>query len=468
MSDQMASLYEIDLEEGLNDGDPYATLRTRKQSLAALRERNAFDLVIIGGGLTGATLAHEAVLRGITVLLLEAEFFGAHAISWDVQFAHYLRSKPLEILRSRSALRLLSRHRAPHLVSDMPSDSHRNSSLPARVVRKVVALRSVDEALLIRETILAARQEGAVVISSVQPTYVEAESGSGCYLVGFTDRMSDESYEVRVGGIVVDPTCGCLPPSRMGSYVASHDAPRDTGVQTIYEVLPKGLTKGVPFASFELSDGSFISLAKRGLGILEVSLLYGKEPVRADAVDTIIQEACQEAGWNIQQQVSRRVIRGGFHKRYAVIQHRGVFTCQHRAPWDAFQSARTIVKTVAALTPEPRIVKGVGRRLLPGGDYACELDSFRATARAHGIPERTIELAIARWQGRVRYIAQFPNGLRELCPGVLRGEVDLSFVSDQAVTINDLIGGSLRLDTCSEWQRCVPCIEERLAILHQG
>ena len=71
------------------------------------------------------------------------------------------------------------------------------------------------------------------------------------------------------------------------------------------------------------------------------------------------------------------------------------------------------------------------------------------------------------WCGRVRYVAQFPNGLRELCPGVLRGEVDLSFVSDQAVFPEDIISGSLRMDTSPEWQVSRSVIEERVEALRE-
>jgi hypothetical protein len=89
-------------------------------------------------------------------------------------------------------------------------------------------------------------------------------------------------------------------------------------------------------------------------------------------------------------------------------------------------------------------------------------------ARAQGVSERTIELAISRWRGRVRYIAEFPNGLRELCPGLLRGEVDLSIVSDQAVCADDVISGSLRVDTLPEWPETQKIIEERVAVIRES
>jgi hypothetical protein len=461
MSDQMLSLYELHIKDGVNEGDPFSTLPTRRSILDGFNDNKAFDLLVLGGGLTGALVAHEAALQGVSVLLLEEKFFGVDALSWDVRIAQMVRMRPWQLLRSKGALQLLSRSRAPHLVSNLIGDSHPIKGLAARTVKRLVALRNVDEELLIRETILAARQEGAVVLSSVQPFYIEAESLSGCYVVGFKDISDGKIFTARVGGIVVDPTHGTLPPSRLGTQIVPSPMPEQAGVQQILEVVPRTITSGVAFASFELTDGSFVSVAKRGLQVVEVTVLFGARPVSSDALQSVIQEACSEAGWTIQQELAMRVVAGKWRERYELRQSKGVFTCSHRGPWDAFRTATKIVQRMIALVPERPPVRKLSRRLLPGSDQACELDSFRAMARAQGIPERTIELAISRWRGRVRYIPEFANGLRELVPGVLRGEIDLSLVSDQAVTAQDVARGSLRLSTMPGWREAMPAIEKR-------
>jgi hypothetical protein len=58
--------------------------------------------------------------------------------------------------------------------------------------------------------------------------------------------------------------------------------------------------------------------------------------------------------------------------------------------------------------------------------------------------------------------------LRELVPGVLRGEVDLSWVSDHAVTHNDLLLGSLRLSSLPGWRELAPALEQRFAALEES
>ena len=48
----------------------------RERTLQAL-ESERFDLVVIGGGITGAGLARRATLSGLTVALLEGEDFAS-------------------------------------------------------------------------------------------------------------------------------------------------------------------------------------------------------------------------------------------------------------------------------------------------------------------------------------------------------------------------------------------------------
>ncbi|MBA4190424.1 MAG: FAD-dependent oxidoreductase [Planctomycetaceae bacterium] len=87
-------------------------------------ERNApWDLVVIGGGATGAGVAVDAAVRGYEVLLLERGDFGSGTSSRSTKLVHggvrYLRqgniSLVMEALRERGRLR----RNAPHIVHDL-------------------------------------------------------------------------------------------------------------------------------------------------------------------------------------------------------------------------------------------------------------------------------------------------------------------------------------------------------------
>lgn len=89
----------------------------------AMDRREPWDLVVIGGGATGAGVAVDAATRGYSVLLLERGDFGCGTSSRSTKLVHggirYLRQGHiglvLEALRERG--RLL--RNAPHLVHDL-------------------------------------------------------------------------------------------------------------------------------------------------------------------------------------------------------------------------------------------------------------------------------------------------------------------------------------------------------------
>ena len=100
-------------------------LRTdRAQLIARLESAEEFDLVIIGGGATGLGVAVDASVRGLKVLLLEAQDFAKGTSSRSTKLVHggvrYLAQGhlPLVLEALRERQNLLSN--APHLVHAMP------------------------------------------------------------------------------------------------------------------------------------------------------------------------------------------------------------------------------------------------------------------------------------------------------------------------------------------------------------
>lgn len=466
MNSSLLSLYKLDGEASGALETPFSTLPTREETLVALRDNPNVDILILGGGLTGSLVAHQAALHDIKVLLLEQEYFGARAISWRHRVSALLRSRPIEALRARRALKTIETNKVfSHLVSKAPSDTHVLSGTIASLVARVTPLIDIDERLLIREAVLAARQEGATVLSSVEPLYVEAESLSGCYTVEFNDTLGGETFQVRVGGIVVDPSLGNLPSTRLGSSVLRVEDSAPGGVQRIYGVAPTTAKSGVPFVSFELTDGSYVAVTRLGHDLVEVTLLYGAVALDERVINVICEDACREAGWRIDAIFSSRSVDSRWHSTYSLRQQRGIFTCYHRGPWDALRSAERIVRELVALRDTRLSRTRLPRRVLPGAEQAREVDVFRASARGKGVSESTIERCVARWKGRVRYLDQFPGGLTEVFPGVLKGEIALARVSDHANTAEEIALGALGLDVVGGWRGAIPLIERELAEL---
>jgi glycerol-3-phosphate dehydrogenase len=82
-------------------------------------ESSCFDCVVIGGGITGAGVAREAALRGLSVALLEAEDFAAGTSGRSSKLIHgglrYLAQGDVALVRETALERKRVHRLAPHL-----------------------------------------------------------------------------------------------------------------------------------------------------------------------------------------------------------------------------------------------------------------------------------------------------------------------------------------------------------------
>jgi glycerol-3-phosphate dehydrogenase len=99
---------------------PPAALRSgERESRIARLEAERFDLVVIGGGITGAGIACEGARRGLRVALLEAGDFATGTSSRSSKFVHgglrYLALGDVATVRSTALERKVLHRIAPHL-----------------------------------------------------------------------------------------------------------------------------------------------------------------------------------------------------------------------------------------------------------------------------------------------------------------------------------------------------------------
>jgi glycerol-3-phosphate dehydrogenase len=95
----------------------------RDQALAALQSEE-FDVVVVGGGITGAGVALDAASRGYSVALLERADFASGTSSRSSKLVHgglrYLQNFDLGLVREALLERQLMVALAPHLVKPLP------------------------------------------------------------------------------------------------------------------------------------------------------------------------------------------------------------------------------------------------------------------------------------------------------------------------------------------------------------
>ena len=102
---------------------PEFSFRTREESLRRFA-RETFDLLVVGGGITGAAVAREAASRGLSVALVEKHDFASGTSSASSKLIHgglrYLENFELGLVFEALAERAFLLRTAPHMVRPLP------------------------------------------------------------------------------------------------------------------------------------------------------------------------------------------------------------------------------------------------------------------------------------------------------------------------------------------------------------
>src|SRR6185369_16816050 len=98
-------------------------MRSRPEALSHLQQ-DRFDVVVIGGGITGAGVAFDAATRGYSVALVERDDWSCGTSSRSSKMVHgglrYLQNFDLGLVREALLERQLMVRLAPHLVYPTP------------------------------------------------------------------------------------------------------------------------------------------------------------------------------------------------------------------------------------------------------------------------------------------------------------------------------------------------------------
>jgi glycerol-3-phosphate dehydrogenase len=91
---------------------------------AVIDSDQLFDLIVIGGGITGAGVARDAALRGLSCLLLEKGDFSSGVTSKSTRLIHgglrYLANFEVDLVAEALRERAILRRQAPYLIRPMP------------------------------------------------------------------------------------------------------------------------------------------------------------------------------------------------------------------------------------------------------------------------------------------------------------------------------------------------------------
>ena len=216
----------------------------RVSELEALAGGETVDVVVVGGGVTGAGIALDAASRGLSVALLERRDLAHGTSRWSSKLVHgglrYLEHREFglawESARERS---LLMRTIAPHLVRPLPFVTPLDAGMPAAKATKTQVGLRIGDGLRIgartpRRVLPPSRRISALEARRLAPAL--AEAGLRGALLSWDGQLEDDARLV----IAVARTAASF-----GARVltrAGVTAVRDDGVDAI-----DGLT-GAPFS----------------------------------------------------------------------------------------------------------------------------------------------------------------------------------------------------------------------------
>lgn len=211
-----------------------------------LRGAPRVDVLVVGGGIHGATIAHLAAFNGLSTVLLERGDYAEATSSRSSKMAHgglrYLEMldirQVMEGIKAREDLffvadHLVSPHRffipiyghqrwmqtklaiGLHLYDLFVTQSERRhrwvsaAKLPSGTLRELPALKGgffytdgiMDDARLVIEHVVAARREGATCLNYAEVVSTK-HSASSEVEVGWRDVLTGESYESRAGIVI--------------------------------------------------------------------------------------------------------------------------------------------------------------------------------------------------------------------------------------------------------------------------
>ena len=223
------------------------SVRTRAAYLDRF-SRETFDLAVVGGGITGAGIARDAAMRGLSVALVEKDDFGQGTSSRSSRMIHgglrYLRHGQLRLVREALREREVLLKIAPHLAYPFPFllpvyEGSKDSRLKLKVGltgydllagsrllkrhtmlsrKKLLEIEPtvrreglrggfryydclVNDARLTLATVLSAARQGAITVSYVEAIELERDDGRVAG-IRFRDCLNGQTGVLRARVVV--------------------------------------------------------------------------------------------------------------------------------------------------------------------------------------------------------------------------------------------------------------------------
>ncbi len=177
--------------------------QTRAANLMRMAE-DRFDVLVIGGGITGVGIALDAAARGLSVALVEKDDFAAGTSGRSSRLVHgglrYLEQRDFGLVRESLRERGILYRLAPHLVRPVPMYMLAGDVRRRATYRAGLTAYELLAAGLTIEVARAAHAAGARLANHARVTGLLGDGRVTGAAV--TDEMTGQGFEVRARAVV--------------------------------------------------------------------------------------------------------------------------------------------------------------------------------------------------------------------------------------------------------------------------
>jgi glycerol-3-phosphate dehydrogenase len=469
-------------------------------------ERESFDCAVIGGGISGAGVAREAALRGLSVALLEAEDFASGTSSRSTKLIHgglrYLAMGDVALVRTTALERKQIFRLAPHLAERrwmvVPvrswagllkiraavtayeklgavegPDLHRNWNareiereeplLDASLYKHACVYREyhTDDAHLVLANLRSAAGLGAAVLNHAPVDAIVLDAGRAAGLEAVC-RLSGRRVRVRARCVINAAGPWVEAVRRLESAAAPPLLHLSKGVHV---VVPAEKLPVRNFLLLDTQDRRSIFVMRLGacvvIGTTDTSYPRGADvwpEITREDIDYLLEPPARylrgaklTAGDAIGAWAGLRPLIAQSGKRPSEISRRDEVLVGPANVITMAGGKLTGYRPLARETVE-RAAEVVALRLapalaedppLPGGDFDGDLAVLEsALVRDTGVSAAVAERLVRLHGTDAAQLAR--GGTQELVPGVLASEIDFAVRKEGAATLEDLLYRRLR------------------------
>ncbi len=477
----------------------------RHELIRSLKAKPWCDVLVVGGGIHGACVAHLAAFNGLRTILLERGDYGGETSSRSSKLAHgglrYLEyfdfKQVFEGIRAREDLFSV----APHLVQP------REFSVPVKGGEKLhrmllgVGLTLYDamsgfrhkhrfvrdpdgcgrffftdgvmrDQQVVLERIIAARQEGALCLNYMRVERVLTHKNDHMAVHCVESGGMDGAQRIEIeAGVVMN----CA-----GPFVGSFSIPQahalqrqlvlSRGIHLLFNIPWSGASQVLP-----IRDGHgrrrrgqyYFVLPYRGLTMVgtteRVISAPQQDPLpRADEIVELMERVKCDVpciggerpyyAFSGVRTLCRSSIgmpdSSRLSRRHRWVFGGGVLSLLGGKYTSAALTAHEGLAMAFRLAGVKQKLIPLRGRLLPGAaNVEEERVRFYSEATAAGVSIETAERLYSRLGSRARYIREIPGGFEPIARDLLRGEIMVMFYMEQAHTLTDILSRRLELET---------------------